>query len=282
MTGSEDRELMSKPTAGKALQHYQELERLYAKERGPNGVDPKTEGVQAFLKAASFSRSGFLEYYHGDFSTGPDDKRRPMPWEILNDYFQAAIERAKGGEKQGNKRAAESIYRRLIAFARQILDEPGGIQFLQWGTGFQKQAAEELTRVAEKSTDRENALALVNGATRRLDLLQTALSCLDDMEDYKPLSAATFAANRNSDNIFRPWGISTLAILALKGAPANQAAIKAAGGIVILNNPVMQKKAGEILDQLSADPSGKAKSFIDFQKEWIKNHKVFGALQTFK
>ncbi|MBI5251384.1 MAG: hypothetical protein HY912_17990 [Desulfomonile tiedjei] len=282
MVGNEDQELMTAPAAGEALQYYQELEKLYSKERGPNGVDPKTEGVQVFLKAASFQRGGFLKYYQGDFPAGPDDKRRPMPWETLNDYVQAAIERAKASEKQGNKKAAESIYKRLIAFGHQILEEPGGVQFILWGTTFQKQAAEELTRVADRSQDREKALALVRSATRRLDLLQTALSCLDDMEDYKALSAATIAASRNGDTVFRPWGISTLAILALKGAPANQTAIKAAGGIVVLNSPAMQKKAEEVLTQLSADPSGKLKSYIEFQKEWVKTHKVFGGLQALK
>jgi hypothetical protein len=280
MTGNEDQDLMSKPAAGQAIKYYQELEKLYPKERGPNGVDPKTEGVQAFLKAASFSRSGLLQYYYGDFPAGSDDKRRPIPWETLNDYFQAAMERAKASEKQGNNKAAESIFRRLVAFGKQILDEDGGVQSIQWGTSFQKQAAEELARMAERSTDREKALALVKSSTRRLDLLQTALSCLDDMEDYKALSAAAIAANGGGDSIFRPWGINTLAILALKGAPANKAAIKAAGGVVVVNNPAMQKKAGEVLEQLEADPSGKFKPFVDFQKKWIKAHKVFGGLQA--
>lgn len=282
MPGNDDQELMSKPTAGQGLDHYKELERLHPKERGANGVDPKTEGVRVFLKAASFARAGFLQYYQGDFPTGPDDKRRLMPWDMFGDYFQAAIERAKEAEKQGNKRAAESIYRRLIAFGRQILDEAGGFQFLQWGITFQKQAAEELGRVEERPETRDKALAFVQSCTRRLDLLQTALNCLDDMEDYKPLSAATVAANRTSDPIFGPWGISTLTILSLKGAPANQTALKAAGGIVMLNDPMMQKKAAEALDQLAAEPSGKAKTFIAFQKEWVKAHKVYGGFQAFK
>jgi hypothetical protein len=282
MPGNDDQDLMSKPTAGQGLDHYKELERLHPKERGANGVDPKTEGVKVFLKAASFARGGFLEYYQGDFPTGPDDKRRLMPWDMFGDYFQAAIERAKEAEKQGNKRAAESIYKRLIAFGRQILDEPGGFQFLQWGITFQKQAAQELGRVEERPETRDKALALVKSSTRRLDLLQTALNCLDDMEDYKPLSAATVAANRTGDPIFGPWGISTLTILSLKGAPANQTALKAAGGIVMLNDPMMQKKAAEALDQLAAEPSGKAKTFIAFQKEWVKAHKVYGGFQAFK
>lgn len=282
ITGNEDADLMTAPAAGQALQYYQELEKLYVKERGPNGIDPKTEGVQMFLKAASFAHGGFLKYYHGDFPAGPDDKRHPMPWQTLNDYAQAAIERAKAAEQQGNKRAAESIYRRLIAFGRQILDELGGVQFIQWGTAIQKQAAEELARATDNPVDREKALAFVKLATRRLDLVQTALSCLDDMEDYKPLSAAAIAASRNGDINFRPWGISTLAILGLKGAPSNQAAIKAAGGIVMLNSPAMQKKALEVLDQLSADTSDKVKSFVEFQKDWVKNHRVFGGLQAFK
>jgi hypothetical protein len=280
--GNEDQALLSKPAAGQGLDHYKELERLHPKERGTNGVDPKTEGVQVFLKAASFARGGFLQYYQGDFPSGPDDKRRLMPWDMFGDYFQAAIERAKAAEEQGNKRAAESIYKRLINFGRQILDEPGGFQFLQWGITFQKDAAEELGRVEERQENRDKALAFVKNSARRLDLLQTALNCLDDMEDYKPLPAATIAANRTGDPIFEPWGISTLMILSLKGAPANKAAIKAAGGIVILNDPTMQKSAAEALDRLAAEPSGKAKAFIESQKEWVKAHKVYGGSQAFK
>jgi hypothetical protein len=51
---------------------------------------------------------------------------------------------------------------------------------------------------------------------------------------------------------------------------------------VMLNDPMMQKKAAEALDQLASEPSGKAKTFIDFQKEWVKTHKVYSGFQAFK
>jgi tetratricopeptide (TPR) repeat protein len=281
MPGEEDKEIMARPTSGKAVEAYKELERLYPKERVGKGIDPKTEGVQIFLKAANVEHANLLQHYQPDFKTGPEDKRPAMPWEMFADYAQAAIERAKAAEKQGNTRVAESIYRRLITFGRQILNEPGGARFLIWGISIQKRAAEELARIQERPADREKTLAFIQLAGRRLDLLQTALSCLDDMVDYKALSAAAYAASRPKDHVFRPLGISTLAIMAIKGAPANEAACQAAGGIVILQNRAMQKQASEALEKIASQSTGSAKSEIEFQKEWVKTHRVFGGAQLF-
>jgi hypothetical protein len=107
------------------------------------------------------------------------------------------------------------------------------------------------------------------------------MACLDDMADYKSLKSAIIAAGRTDDAIFGPWGINTLSIFALKGAPANDAAIKAAGGTVLVRNPAMQKKALEVLNQLETEPSGKVKAFIANQKEWITSHNVYGVIHPF-
>jgi hypothetical protein len=281
MPGEEDKEIMGRPAPGKAVEAYRELERLYPKERSSRGIDPKAEGVQMFLKAATVEHAHLLKYYQPDFKAGTDDKRPSMPWEMFGEYAQAAIERAKAAEKQGNPRVAESIYKRLITLGRQILNEPGGARFLIWGIGIQKRAAEELARVQERPADREKTSAFIQLAGRRLDLLQTALSCLDDMVDYKALSAAAYAANNSKDHVFRPLGINTLAILAIKGAPANEAATRAAGGIVILQNRVMQKQALEALEKIASESSGSVKTEVEFQKEWVKTHRVFGGAQLF-
>lgn len=266
---------------GSAAKEYQALEGTYRTERGPKGVDPRADGIQAFLKAARRSNGGFLEIYYGDFKKGQDDNRKPVPWGMFRDYVHAAIENARGMEKRNNVKAAKATYRGIISVGRQFVNEPGGIQFAIWGTNFQKEAAQELARLAGPG-EKEQILSFVNVVSRRLDLLQTALQCLDDMTDYTSLKSAAIAAGRTDDTIFGPWGINTLTILALKGAPANRTATKSVNGTVLVRNPVMQEKALSVLNQLESEPSGRLKPFIQFQKEWITSHNVFGVIRPTK
>jgi hypothetical protein len=284
LPGKEDLAWIDYPSAGDAIAECKELEKLHLQERGPKGVDPRASGVQALLKGAGRSQGGFLQLYQGDFSGGPDDKRRPVPWDMFRDYVQAAIKLGKLYEKQSKPKDAERIYRRVIALGRQFLDEPGGFQFVNWGMTFQKQGAVALAQLlgTSRTAEKQQASRFANLTSRRLDLLQTALNSLDDMADYKSLKAAIIASARTGDSILRPWGINTLAILALRGAPAGQSAMTAAGGMVLVKNPAMEKKALEALNELSSEPSGKVKSFIENQKEWIRNHQVYGAAHAFR
>lgn len=268
-------------TQGSGAKEYAELESTYRTERGPKGIDAKADGIQTLLKGAGRSTGGLLEIYYGDFKTGPKDNRKPVPWGMFRDYVHAAIENAKALEKRGNTKAAQTIYRRIISLGKQFLSEPGGIQFAIWGASFQKQGAEGLARVAS-ADEKDRVAAFASIASRRLDVLQTALACLDDMKDYKSLKSAIIAARRTDDAIFRPWGINTLSLYALKGAPANESASKAAGGTVLVRNPAMQKPALTVLAELESEPSGKVKSFIANQKEWITTHNVYGVIRPFK
>jgi hypothetical protein len=284
LPGKEDLGWVDYPSAGDAVAEYKELEKLHLQERGSKGVDARASGVQVLLKAAGRSQGGLLRIYQGDFPSGPEDKRRPVPWDMFRDYVQAAIKLGKTYEKQAKPKDAERIYRRVISLGRQFLDEPGGFQFVNWGMTFQKQGAEALALMltSSRSSEKQQASAFVNLTSRRLDLLQTALNSLDDMADYKSLKAAILASARPGDMIFRPWGINTIAIFALRGAPAGPNAMSAAGGIVLVKNPIMEKKATAALNELASEPSGKVRSFIENQKEWIRNHQVYGSVQAFR
>lgn len=282
--GKEDLAWVDYPFNGEAIAEYKELDRLYVQERGPKGVDPKSSGVRVLLKGASRSRSGLLQLYHGDFPSGPKDKRRPVPWGAFRDYAEAAIKLGHTFESQSKPREAERIYRRVISLGRQFLDEPGGYQFVTWGITFQKQGAEALARLltSSRSAEKKQLSAFVNLESRRLDLLQTALKSLDDMADYKSLKAAVLAAHRTGDPTFGPWGINTLAILALKGAPACRQAMNAARSMVLVKNSVMEKKALESLDELASERSGTVTSFIKYQKDWVRSHRVYGSVRAFR
>jgi hypothetical protein len=284
LPGKEDLGWVDYPSTGNAVAEYKELEKLHLQERGSKGVDARAAGVQVLLKGAGRSQGGLLQIYQGDFPSGPEDKRRPVPWDMFRDYVQAAIKLGNTYQKQAKLKDAERIYRRVISLGRQFLDEPGGFQFVNWGMTFQKQGAEALARLftSSRSAEKQQASAFVNLTSRRLDLLQTALNSLDDMADYKSLKAAVLASGRTGDPIFRPWGINTLAILALRGAPAGPNAMSAAGGIVLVKNPIMEKKAMAALNELASEPSGKVKPFIENQKEWIRNHQVYGTVQAFR
>jgi hypothetical protein len=281
---SEDDEataLIGSETPGTGSKEYAELERLYRKERGPQGVGPNADGVQVLLKAASHGDGGLLKIYYGDFRSSPQDMRKPVPWGMFRDYVHAAIKSAKEYEKHGKTGAAQVVYKRVISLGRQFLKEPGGVQFAVWGADFQKQGAEGLVGVS-RSGEKELAAEFTGLASRRLDVLETALACLDDMQDYKSLKSAIIAAGRAKDTAFRTWGINTLSIFAIKGAPASDVATKTAGGSVLVRDAAMQKKARAVLDELATEPSGKIKSFIENQKEWIRSHNVYGVIRPFR
>jgi hypothetical protein len=281
LPGTEDMALLERPVGGSATEQYRELESLYARERSPQGVDPKGRGVQVLLEAARRSSGGLLQLYQADFQADPTHTRRPVPWDMFQTYVQAAVKYGKSLERREAPHRAESVYRRIMAFGRQFLNEPGGYQFMVWGMTFQKQAAEELCRLLASTghAQKKEAQGFLNLASRRLDLLQTALGCLDDMTDYRSLQAAIMAAERSGDSVFRPWGINTLTILALKGAPAPADTIKEAGALVLVDNPAMKKVASEELDRLESEPSGRVKSFVENQKQWIVHHEVYGTVK---
>ena len=201
---------------------------------------------------------------------------------MFKDYVEAAIKYAKFLEKREKIKQAQTIYRRVTALGRQFLDEPGGFQFMNCGLLFQKQGAQELARIlpSNGNPSKQTAKNVVNLASRRLDLLQTAFGCIDDMADYKSLKAAMIAAERQNDTIFKAWSINTLAILALKGAPANPETVKTAGSMVLVIDPGMQKIASAGLGRLESEPTGQLRRFIENQKEWVKNHQVYGTLNT--
>jgi hypothetical protein len=142
----------------------------------------------------------------------------------------------------------------------------------------------ELARLLDKqnSSEKEKVREFIHLTSRRLDLIRTAFNCLDDMADYRALEAATIAAARVGDVNFRPWGINTLAIFALKGAPAGSEVIQKAGGMVLLTNPVMQGTARKVLDELAGAASPQIRSFIEHQREWVRTHTVYGKVQAFR
>ncbi len=284
LQGTDDLALIGRALPGNAVEDYKELEQLHYKERGAQGVDPTATGVQVLLRAAAKADGGLMQLYHGDFKGSGEEKRKPVPWDMFRDYADAAIKYGTTLEKQGSPERAERVYRLLISLGRQFLNEPGGFHFQSWGLTFQKQGAEALDRVltARRAAEKKQVEAFVSLVSRRLDLLHTALSSLDDMADYRSLKAAVIAANRTDDLVFRPWGINTLLIFALQGAPASSDAVKLAGGMVLVNDPVMRETASKTLEGLVGEPSGKVKSFIEFQKQWISSHRVYEPAHTFR
>ncbi|MEW6350926.1 MAG: nuclear transport factor 2 family protein [Thermodesulfobacteriota bacterium] len=269
----------AKTVPGSAIEAYKELEGLYKQERGKKGgVDSRSRGVSVLLKGAAHETGGLLSHYYGDFKTGPSDKRRPVPWEMFREYAEAAIEHGKSLERRGQIDKAEVVYKRLVSLGRQFASERGGFYFLSWGIAFQKLGAQELERLMRVKGDPQIRAVqeFVSLCTRRLDLLSTALGCLDDMSDYKALNAAVLASQRLGDPVFRPWGLNTLAILAIKGAPADRKTIESAGAMVVILNPHMQRLAMEEMNKLSAGGSSVDRIFIDQQKKWAANHEVYG------
>lgn len=279
LPGDEDIPFAAPAVQGVASADYRELERLHQKEKGPKGVSPDARGVDVLLKAAAKNKGGLLQIYHGDFRMGAEDRRAAVPWDVFRDYVQAALKRARTEHQRGNVKGSRLISRKIIALGRQFLDEPGGYHFLSWGITFQKAGAEQLAQLGggDGVPDKQSIERFINLCSRRVDLLRTALGCLDDLADYRALKAAIAAAQRDGDTVFRPWGINTLAIFALKGAPARPEIISKAQAMVIVTDPVMQKAASDALDRLANEPSGRLRSFIELQKNWVRTHKVYGA-----
>jgi hypothetical protein len=269
-------EALAQPSeSGNSVDDYKELDRSYQRDKGPKGVDPKSESVQVFLKAAARANGGWLMNYSGDFQTGSSDKRKAVPWGMIKDYVKGAIELGKHMERNGKTKSASAVYKRIICLGCQFLNEPGGYQFALWGLEFQRQGAEQVARVGD-AAEKQKALKIVHECSRKTDLLQTALGCLNVMNDYVSEKAAIVAAKRKDDPIFMPWGISTLAIFSIRGAPAKDEVCKAAGTTVVILNPKMQKIASDALAATAAEQSGKVKQFIEFQNEWIRAHNVYG------
>lgn len=283
LAGNEDLPFIGRRSPGSLIEDFEQLEKIHPKEKGATGMHRTAGGVEILLRAANRSQGGILRVYHGDFKRGPKDKRRPVPWEVFRDYTDAALAQAKWLEKAGNGKGAERICRSIIALGRQFLNEPGGLQFLTWGLTFQKRGAEGLFRVLPPNAadERKQLAEFVSLCSRKLDLLQTALGCLDDLADYRALKAAILAAGRPKDPVFRPWGINTLSILSAKGAPADRDTIRTAGGMVYVLDPNMQKAAGRALDELSSKGSADVKAFIGRQKEWVRTHRVYGTAGGF-
>jgi hypothetical protein len=282
LPGKEDLALAGATSPGSAKDELREIEKLHRSERGRGGVKPNASGVDVLLKAAGRDQGGFLQIYHGDFRGAGDDQRRPVPWDAFKDYVEAAIKRAKGLEARSKNDQARALYRRIISFGRLILNEPGGLSFLHWGMTFEMMAARELARLpaAKGAPDPKEVEAFAGLCTRRLDLLRTALSCLDDMSDYRSLKAAIMAAERQGDLDFRPWGINTLVILGVKGAPAAPETIEKTREMVLVESPLMRQTALAALDKLAAEPSGRIKSFIEQQQKWVSSHDVYGGAAT--
>jgi hypothetical protein len=267
-----------------ASRDYKEMERLYPSERGVDGVSPRASGVHLLLRAAGRNDSRLLELYRGDFPTGPKDKRPSVPWDMFQGYVLAAIKKGHLLEADEDLDSAESLYRNVMAFGNQIAREPGGFQFVHWGTTFEKQGADELGRMlpVKRRAEKEKARALSGLLARRLDTIHTAADCLDKMEDFQSLKAAIAAGRRKDDQVFRPLAVNTLCIFALKGASANSKAITLAGGMVVVKNPLMGKIASEALEAIGGEPGTQWKSFVEFQKEWVRGHNVYGTCSAFR
>jgi hypothetical protein len=272
---NDEAEALAQPSqSGNSVDDYKELDRSYQRDKGPKGVDPKSESMQVFLKAAARANGGWLMDYSGDFQTGSTDKRKPVPWGMIKDYIKGAIELGKYMEKNGKPKSASAIYKRIISLGCQFLNEPGGYQFALWGLEFQRQGAEQVARVGD-AAEKQKALKVIHDCSRKTDLLQTALGCLNVMNDYVSEKAAVVAAKRKDDPVFMPWGINTLAIFAVRGAPAKDEVCKAAGTTVLVLNPKMQKIASDALTA-ATQQSKKLKQFIEFEYEWIRVHNVYG------
>lgn len=283
LLGGEDLEIVGPRTKGAASELLSELERLHKKELGNKGIEPKSRGVSVFVKAGSMQTGDFLKMYHGDFKSGPEDHRKPVPWDVFRDYAVGAIKMAKIQEKRGDLKSAEQIYRRLIGFGKIILDEPGGLQFVNWGLTFEKIGATALAELFKKSgnPDLLKISEFASLVSRRLDVLGTAQDCLDDMAEFNALKASIMASQKKGDSIFRPWAINSLCIFAHKGAPAQKSIIKEIGVLALISDREMQGVAQSKLKELYAKADNRMRGFIDQQVQWVKNNRVYGASTPF-
>lgn len=267
-----------------AAAEYKELNALYSSERGKKGVDVASRGVDILLKGAAKPYGGLLSVFHGDFKATPQDMRPATPFDAFKDYARAAMGRAKASEARGDGRKAENIYRGVYSLGGQFLAEPGGLRFFTWGTTFQQVSANELARTLKTSAPQEakrfEESARLN--SRKLELVKTAMTSLEDMADYHSLKAAIIAANRIGDVNFRPWGVNTLVLYALKGAPAKSEAMRKVKCLMLVRNAKMQELAARELDALAAEPSGKVRSFVDQQKAKARADRIYVGLGGFK
>jgi tetratricopeptide (TPR) repeat protein len=277
--------LYEKSSSGEtAAVNYNEMSSLYAGERGAKGPTPDARGVDALLKGATKPAGSLLKMFHGDFKASEDDTRPPVPWDAFRDYVRAAVERAKSFERRGDSKKAEEIYRRVYSLGGQLLAEPGGLLFLTWGASFQEAGAKELARMLVKRAHKEaeRYAHAANLASRKLELAKTAMSALEDTTDYHSLKAAIIAANRKGDVNFRPWGVRTLVLYALKGAPAKTEIMRKVNCLTIVRNLKMQEVASRELDTIAAEPTGRVKAFVERQKARILSEKSFAAMGGFK
>ncbi len=279
LLGGEDMYIVGPRTKGSASELLSDLERLHRKELGDKGIEPNSRGVSVFVKAGSMQTGDFLKLYHGDFKSGPEDHRKPVPWDVFRDYAVGAIKMAKIQEKRGDLKSAEQIYRRLIGFGKIILDEPGGLQFVNWGLTFEKIGATALAELFKKSgnPDLVEISEFASLVSRRLDVLGTAQDCLDDMVEFNALKASIIASQKKGDSVFRPWAVNTLCIFAHKGAPARKSIIKEIGVLALISDREMQGVAQSSLKELYSKAETRTRSFIDQQIQWVKTNRVYGA-----
>ncbi len=282
LPGNEDAPFLSKRTKGSAASLYRELIELHPREHFRQGLAENARGVDILLKAAAMETSGIRGMFYADFPIGQQDTRNAIPWNVFKDYAEAALARAREQKKKGKGQMAQSICRRVISLGRQFLDEGEGLQTLTWGLTFQIQGARGLAQALpnRQKEEKRKVLTFVSLASRRLDLLKTALVCLDEMEDYKPLNAAMAAVEQVDDPAFQRWGVNTLAILAFKGAPANEETLQEAGAFVLLRNPNMQRVAAQALERYQSSADERLAGFVAFQKAWVMNHQVFGSVEA--
>jgi hypothetical protein len=283
LLGGEDIYVAPPPVEGSAQDLIAELEDLHKKELVDSAIPPKSRGVSIFVRAGSMRNGEFLKRYHGDFSGGGQDHRKPMPWDMFRDYAMAALKMGKTQEKRGDFKSAETIYRRLVGFGKLILDEPGGLQFVNWGLTFEKMGAQALLELYRDRPGPEavRIAEFANLVSRRLDVLRTAQDCLDDMAEYRALKAAIIAAQKKGDTVFRPWAINTLCIFAYKGAPADESIVKRLGALALINDRGMQSIAEKALRDIAASSEQSVQNFIANQRQWVQNNKVYGASATF-
>jgi hypothetical protein len=262
---------------------YKDLENLYFQEKTPRGIDPDSSATLKFLKIASGNLGQFFSLYQGDFKSSPKDIRRPVPWDVYKNCVDASCIKGRHLSQYGRDKEAEIIYLSIMGFGGQIVDEGAGVQSTAWGLEFQKRAIEGMLRMKKPPEHLGwNRLAeLLKLISRRLDLVQTTLACLDDMTNYNSLKAAQIAAKDYSHTIFGPWAINCLAVFSTHGAPACADAIKACGDIVIVKNAGMQSKAAETLDAIASSSAGPIRFFINFEKQYVKANRIYGAVREF-
>jgi hypothetical protein len=57
--------------------------------------------------------------------------------------------------------------------------------------------------------------------------------------------------------------------------------IKKAQEMVLVDNPVMRRTAARALEKVASKHSGPVRSFVEYQKKWVRDHRVYGGLANF-